>query len=306
MPSSIRIVEVSPRDGLQNENRSVPTEMKARLVRRLLGAGLREIELTSFVSPKWVPQLADASDLSRQIGINPNFSALVPNLKGLEGALKCGYSNFAFFTAASQTFCKKNINMSLEDSLDSFRRMVAEISGQAVSQKSIRAYISTAFECPYEGKISPERVVDLTKELFSIGVDEVSLADTIGVAGPTEVEKLARLVDREMGLANVAFHFHDTHGTALANVAQAIASGVRIFDSSAAGLGGCPYAPGAGGNLATEDLVYFLAREGYESGVDLRKLAEASLEVLQFLARVPSAKAQTAALSSEAPSSSAK
>jgi hydroxymethylglutaryl-CoA lyase len=294
MNDSVRIVEVGPRDGLQNEGAFVPTELKVQFVEKLAVSGLSEIEVTSFVSPKWVPQLADAEQLSTGIDLRPTYSALVPNLKGMQRAKECGYERIALFTAASESFCRRNINMGLAESLDRFREVIGQYRTRP--ERWVRAYVSTAFECPYEGVISPEVVVNVTGQLFEMGVDEVSLGDTIGVAGPAEVGKLGRLISNNFDDSRVAFHFHDTRGTAVANVSEALRLGFRIFDSSAGGLGGCPYAPGAGGNLATEDLVYFLRREGAAVDVDLAALSEASLEILAFLGRRPTAKAQLASL----------
>lgn len=292
----IRIVEVGPRDGLQNEAIPIPTELKVAFIRDLAGAGLREIEATSFVSPKWVPQLADAAELWPKLPLGPQYSALVPNPKGLERALEVGVERIALFTAASDAFTQKNINMSVAESLDVFRE-VADSFRTARKEGWIRGYVSTAFECPYSGKVEAGRVAEVCESLFQIGVDEVCIGDTIGVAAPREVRTLDKVLEKHFEKSKIAYHFHDTRGTAVANVSAALDDGFLIFDASAGGLGGCPFAPGAGGNLATEDLVYFLERSGVSTGVDLSRLASSSLPVLQHLGRAPTAKTQLAELS---------
>lgn len=291
----IRIVEVGPRDGLQNESIPIPTDLKLNFIRELATSGLKEIEATSFVSPKWVPQLADAAELWPHLPSGPQFSALVPNLKGLERALDVGVKRIALFTAASDAFTEKNINMTVAESLDVLREVAAAFRS-AQETGWIRGYVSTAFECPYSGKVEPGRVAEIATKLFEIGADEVSIGDTIGVAIPKEVRLLTKVLVNHFEKSKIAYHFHDTRGTAVANVAAAIEDGIESFDSSAGGLGGCPYAPGAGGNLATEDLVYFLERSGVPTGVDLSRLAAASLPVLRHLGRPPAAKAQLALL----------
>jgi hydroxymethylglutaryl-CoA lyase len=291
----IRIVEVGPRDGLQNEARSIPTDVKAEFIHRLAAAGLNEIEATSFVSPKWVPQLADADELWPKLSPGPRYSALVPNVRGLDRALTLGVKRIALFTAASEAFTQKNINMTIQESLDAAQEVIGRFR-HVTPEGWVRAYVSTAFECPYQGRIAPEAVVPVAESLLALGVDELSIGDTIGVAAPPEVFNLTKALLDVVPIEKLAYHFHDTRGTALANVEAALALGVRIFDSSAAGLGGCPYAPGAGGNLATEDLVYLLERSGFETGVDLGQLALASLPILEALGRGVVAKAQIATL----------
>lgn len=295
----IRIVEVGPRDGLQNEQTPLATEIKLRFIRSLVAAGLREIEVSSFVSPKWVPQLGDAAELFAALLAEDQtsvFSALVPNMKGVERAIESGVKHIALFTAASDAFTEKNINMSVDRSLEVFAE-VAEAFRAHVPEGTVRGYVSTAFECPYAGRINPAAVARVAKILNEdIEVDEISLGDTIGVAVPAEVKVLHEHVAMYVPQSKVAWHFHDTRGTAIANVAKAIELGYKTFDASAGGLGGCPYAPGAGGNLATEDLVYFLERNGIETGIDLATLARASLPVFEALGRAPSARAQLAAL----------
>ncbi len=289
----VRIVEVGPRDGLQNEKPPLSTDSKAEFVARLSDAGLREIEVTSFVSPKWVPQLGDADRLWPMLPAGPEYSALVPNTTGLQRAVALGVKRIAVFTAASDAFTLKNINMTVSDSLAAFAEVVSAFRG-LVTDGWVRGYVSTAFECPYAGPVDPGTTSQVVAHLIALGVDEVSLGDTIGVATPPEVRRLASVLD--VPYSRIAWHFHDTRGTALANVQAALDLGYRAFDSSAGGLGGCPYAPGAGGNLATDDLAYLLEREGEVTGIDRLKLAEASLPVLEALGRPPSSKAQLALL----------
>lgn len=291
----VRIVEVGPRDGLQNEATPIATDVKLRFIEALARSGLREIEATSFVSPKWVPQLGDAAELWPRLPEGPLYSALVPNAKGLDRALSVGVRRIALFTAASDAFTRKNINMTVAESLAVFRDVATAFRAQ-VPGGWVRAYVSTAFECPYAGKIAPERVAEVVGALLDIGVDEISLGDTIGVAVPAEVKSLLKTLAGETPFEKLAMHFHDTRGTAVANVAASLDSGVTAFDAAAGGLGGCPYAPGAGGNLATEDLLYFLERSGVPTGVKLAEVARASREVLSALGRTPAAKAQLASL----------
>lgn len=296
----IRIVEVGPRDGLQNEGVLLPTEVKARFVSALAACGLREIEATSFVSPRWVPQLGDAAELWPLLVPGPLYSALVPNAKGLERALASGVRRIAVFTAASDAFTQRNINMSVDESLVVFCEVV-EAFRSAVPDGWVRGYVSTAFECPYAGRVEPSATVRVAARLADMGVDEISIGDTIGVAAPLEVRTLTHALVSEIPLVKLGYHFHDTRGTAVANVAEALELGITTFDASAGGLGGCPYAPGAGGNLSTEDLVYFLERSGVPTGLDPLALAQASLEVLECLARTPESKAQRAALAVSRP-----
>lgn len=287
--SDIRIVEVSPRDGLQNEAVAIPAAIKAKLIISLLKAGLKEIEVSSFVSAKWVPQLGDIEHVWPILPQDGIYSALVPNERGLERAKELGVDRIAVFTATSDAFTQRNINMTVDESLEVFSRIRASHSG------FMRGYVSTIFECPYAGLIEPKRVREVVDRLFEIGVDEVSLGDTIGVGVPREVKQVAVELSG-LPKEKVVWHFHDTRGTAIANVAAALDLGYSSFDSSAAGLGGCPYALGAGGNLATEDLVYFAERMGLRTGVDLLALSQASLEILELLRKQPSAKAQVAVL----------
>jgi hydroxymethylglutaryl-CoA lyase len=291
----IRIIEVGPRDGLQNEKIPIPTEAKAAFIHRLVKAGLREIEATSFVSPKWVPQLGDAEALWPMI-YGAKFSALVPNARGMERAIGLGVERIALFTAASDAFTQKNINMTVDESLDVFRALVSEFRA-AQPNGWVRGYVSTVFECPYSGPVAPKQVRRVSAALLEMGVDEISLGDTIGVGTPNDVRGLHEHLSSLAPLEKFAWHFHDTRGTAIANVSAALDLGYRAFDASAAGLGGCPYAPGAGGNLATDDLIYLLEASGFATGVDKVKLAQASLPVLEALGRIPASKAQVAELS---------
>lgn len=290
----MRIVEVGPRDGLQNEAVPIPTDVKVRFIGRLADAGLREIEATSFVSPKWVPQLADSGELWSALPAGPLYSALVPNARGLARAVERQVTRIAVFTAASDAFTQRNIAQTIEESLGTFAAVIASARESGVT--FVRGYVSTAFECPYAGRVEPGRVVEVANRLLAIGCDEVSFGDTVGVATPSEVRSLIRAL--QTGFAGrssqVAWHFHDTYGTAIANVETALGAGFSAFDASAGGLGGCPYAPGAGGNLATEDLVYLLEREGFGTGVDLDRLARASEEILAVLGRRPESKVQRA------------
>lgn len=284
LPRRVRIVEVGPRDGLQNEANIVPTEKKAEFIRLLVAAGLKDIEVASFVHPKWVPQLADAQELIRLLDPNPNvrYSALVPNMKGLERALESGIRRIAVFTAASETFNRKNINMGIQESIDVFKPVVERALKEGLS---VRGYVSTCFVCPYEGAIAKEKVAEVVKALFDLGVDEVSIGDTIGAATPKDVEGTGGLLISQFPVEKLAMHFHDTYGMAVANIYQSLQMGFTTFDSSAGGLGGCPYAPGASGNIATEDLLYLLDRLGIETGVSLKLLRRASHFIATELAR---------------------
>lgn len=293
----VRIIEVGPRDGLQNEKTPIPTEVKIQFVKDLVAAGLREIEVSSFVSPKWVPQLGDSAEVFAGLrDIHGDFSALVPNIKGLERAIETGVKRIAVFTAASDAFTQKNVNMTVAQTLEVFQEVIATFRA-SVPDGWVRGYVSTAYECPYAGRIEPGAVVKVSEALSDLGVDEISIGDTIGVASPREVKVLTNALLGELASHQLAYHFHDTRGTAIANVAAAYEMGIRAFDSCAAGLGGCPYAPGAGGNLATDDLVYFLEREGVATGIDPQFLAEASLPVLASAGLPPRSKAQLARLS---------
>jgi isopropylmalate/homocitrate/citramalate synthase len=281
MPKRVTVVEVGPRDGLQNEMGVVATDDKVRFIDLLADAGLSVIEATSFVSPRAIPQLADASEVMARITRRPGvrYTALVPNAKGMERALTAGIDEVAVFTGASETFVHHNINTSIAGSIEKFRPVVAMAREAGLR---VRGYISTAFGCPYEGTVAPETVLSVAGQLLALGVDELSIGDTIGVATPIQVADLIEQLRRDVPLDRLAMHFHDTRGTALANVLAALESDVAIFDSSAGGLGGCPYAPGASGNLATEDLLYMLDGMAIETGVRLDGVVAAS----QFLAGV--------------------
>jgi hydroxymethylglutaryl-CoA lyase len=274
LPDQVSIYEVSPRDGLQNEALPIPLEGKRELIRALIAAGLKRIELTSFVSPRWVPQLADAEELARDFKAPPGvtLSALCPNAKGFERARAAGLEEIAVFMSASETHNKKNTNKSIAESLDTFREVVPPA---LAAKMRVRAYVSTVWGCPYEGDVDPEASLSITRALLDLGCYQVSLGDTIGVATPLGVKGLVSRFLGEFAASRLALHFHDTRGTALANALVGLELGIRDFDASVAGLGGCPYAPGAAGNLATEDLVYMLQGMGIETGVDLDKLIEA-------------------------------
>lgn len=288
-PRSVRIVEVGPRDGLQNVKETIKTQDKVTFIKMLVEAGCRYIEISSFVHPKLVPQLSDSSELCSIIcgksapgkTFSPdvpaaediNYSALVPNLKGLERAIECGIREIAVFTAASETFNQKNTNTSIDGSIERFREVVALARSNNIK---VRGYVSTAFHCPFEGRIAPDKVVDVTAKLFDLGIYEVSLGDTIGAAVPTDVETLLEKVLARFAVNTIALHMHDTRGTALANVIQGLRMGIGVIDASAGGLGGCPFAPGAAGNVATEDVVYALENMNIKTGIDLDKLCQAS------------------------------
>ena len=282
-PKTVEIVEVGPRDGLQNEPDFVPTEDKVRFIELLSQTGLTRIEVTSFVHPKAVPQLADAAALTAALGHQPyvRYSALVPNLKGLERALAAGIREVAVFTGATDSFTTHNVNMTVVESIEAFRPVLALAREQRVT---VRGYVSVCFGCPYQGAVDPKAVLDVSQRLVDLGVDELSLGDTIGVATPNQVPVVVGPVIERAGIKRVALHFHDTHGTALANVREALQLGISIFDSSAGGLGGCPYAPGAPGNLATESLLDLLDGMGVRTGVDRSKVATASQFIRGVLA----------------------
>jgi isopropylmalate/homocitrate/citramalate synthase len=286
----VRVYEVGPRDGLQNEAAPIATEAKLRFIGLLADAGLREIEATSFVSPSAIPQLADADELMTRLERRPDvrYPVLVPNARGLERATAAGVDAVCVFTAASEAFTRRNIGMTIAESLDAFRPVVAEARGRGWWT---RGYVSTAFGCPYQGRVDETSVVDVAQALLEIGVDEVSIGDTIGVAGPADVRRVTRaLTAAGFARERLAMHFHDTRGTALANVSTALDLGIRCFDASSGGTGGCPYAPGAAGNLATEDLVYLLDREGMSHGVDLDGILAAAHFIADALGRPLSTK----------------
>ncbi|BFZ21568.1 hypothetical protein BsWGS_24607 [Bradybaena similaris] len=274
LPSMVKLVEVGPRDGLQNEQGIVPTDVKVEFINRLAEAGLPVIEATSFVSPKWVPQMSDHSEVMRRITRRPGtvFSALTPNLKGFEAAVAAGAQEVAIFGAASETFCKKNINCSISESVDRFREVTDAAHKLNIP---VRGYVSCVLGCPYEGDVSPDKVAEVAKSLLDIGCYEISLGDTIGVGTPGAMRKLIAVVSQVVPIDQIAVHCHDTYGQALANILAALQMGVKVFDSSAAGLGGCPYAKGASGNVSTEDVVYMMNGLAIRTGVDIHKLIDA-------------------------------
>jgi len=274
-PASVTIVEVGPRDGLQNEAAAIGTADKIAFVDALSGAGHRAIEVSAFVSPKWVPQMADAADVFAGITRRPGtrYSALVPNLAGLSRAIDARVDEIAIFAAASETFSRRNINQSVAESLATYRGVCEAAKAAGLP---VRAYVSTAFGCPFEGSIQPSAVADVSAALIDMGAYQVAVSDTIGIAHPGQVPIVVNAVAARLPLDRIALHFHDTRGTALANVLAALDLGIATFDSSAGGLGGCPYAPGATGNLATEDLLYMLDGLGIATGVSLDRVLAAS------------------------------
>ena len=288
--AAVRVTEVGPRDGLQNEPEPVPTEAKAAFVRALVAAGVTDVEVSSFVRPDRIPQLADAEALFATLGPAPagvTYGALVPNERGLERALACGVGKVAVFTAASETFNRRNVGASIEESIERFRPV---FTGARAARLPVRGYVSTAFVCPFEGRIAPEAAVGVAQRLLALGCDEVDVGDTIGAATPRDVAALLERLLPRVPADRVVLHFHDTRGTALVNVVEGLRHGVTAFDASAGGLGGCPYAPGATGNLATEDLVYLLDGLGVATGVDLEGLRAASSGIERALGRPLSGK----------------
>jgi hydroxymethylglutaryl-CoA lyase len=287
LPERVTVYEVGPRDGLQNEPETLSADTRVDFVDRLTEAGLPAIEVGSFVSPKAIPQLADSEEVFRRIrrASGVRYPALVPNMKGFERALSAGVLEIAVFTAASETFNRRNINAGVDESIERFRPIVERARQEKIR---VRGYVSTAFGCPYEGAVPPEAVREVVQKLLDLPVDEISIGDTIGVATPAGVyEVIETLYGAGVTRAVLALHFHDTRGTALANVYAGLECGVTTFDSSAGGLGGCPYAPGASGNLATEDLLYLLQGLGIETGVSLSGVVEASKALAAVLGRRP-------------------
>ena len=290
----VTVVEVGPRDGLQNEKGFVPTEAKVAFVEALAEAGLPVVETTAFVSPRAIPQLADSAEVFARVAKRPGtrYPVLVPNERGMARALAAGAREVALFTAATDTFNLRNTNATVEESFARFAPVVALARKEGVR---VRGYVSTVFGCPYEGKVDPAKAVSVALRLFEAGCEEVSLGDTIGVAVPSQVtEVVGRLLSSGADAARLALHMHDTRGTALANVVEGLRAGIRVLDSSAGGLGGCPYAPGAAGNLSTEDLLYLLHGMGYETGVDLAKVAEATRVLAESIGRTPVSRVFTA------------
>jgi hydroxymethylglutaryl-CoA lyase len=274
-PRRVSVVEVGPRDGLQNEHVSVSTADKIAFVNRLSAAHLPVIEVSAFVSPKWVPQLADAAEVFAGIAREPatRYTALVPNLAGLDRAMAAGVTEIAVFAASTETFSRKNINQTIDDSLAVYKQVCDRALGAGLR---VRGYLSTAFGCPFEGEVAPDRVADVAARLAALGVFEVAISDTIGIAHPGQVPRVLDAVLERLRVDQIALHFHDTRGTALANVLASLPYGIGTFDSAAGGLGGCPYAPGAAGNLATDDLIYMLDGLGIETGVSLAAVSDAS------------------------------
>src|SRR5450432_159651 len=297
LPTSVRVVEVGPRDGLQNEHVQVPTQQKIQFIQMLAEAGLPVVEATSFVSPRAIPQLSDASAVMTSLLRLPttSYPVLVPNLKGMERALAAGVRAISVFTAASESFTRHNINATIAESLANFRPVVELARREDIP---VRGYISTVFGCPYEGVVAPQQVLSVAQSLLEMGIEELSLGDTIGVATPNQVvDVLGLLISNGIAVERLAVHFHDTRGTALANVLMALQMGITIVDVAAGGLGGCPYAPGAAGNLATEDLLYMLDGMGISTGVDLAKVVAATRFIAPLLGHVPTSKYYQAALS---------
>lgn len=290
VPDRVRIYEVGPRDGLQNESQPISTATKVQYIFQLVAAGLREIEATSFVSPRAIPQLADADQVMTQLPDRDRvrYPVLVPNERGMARAMAAGADAIAVFTASSEAFTRANIGMTIAQSIEAFRPVLARA---AQSGMWTRAYVSTAFGCPFSGAVEPSRVVDVATRLMDLGAEEICIGDTIGVGVPSQVHELTRrLLDAGLSLDRLAYHFHDTRGTALANVTAALEDGVSTFDASTGGTGGCPYAPGAAGNLATEDLVYLLDRMGIQHGVDLGRVLEAARFIATALGKPLSTK----------------
>lgn len=280
--SSAKIVEVGPRDGLQNEKVTIPTEAKIAFITALADAGLPVIEAGAFVSPKWVPQMADTAEVYRDIPKDPgvDYPVLVPNMKGLERAIEAGVKSISIFTAASDTFNKRNINMTIDESFENYAPVAARARTEGLR---IRGYVSTAFGCPYEGEVPPEKVLEVCARLLDLGCYEVSVGDTIGVGTPMQVQGVIGVLLQVIPVSKLAMHFHDTRGTALANTLAALEMGIATYDASAGGLGGCPYAPGASGNLATEDLIWMLDHMAIETGVDIGRLVKASSIIAPYL-----------------------
>ena len=286
LPKHVKIVEVGPRDGLQNEKQAIDTATKVALIARLGASGLKTIEATAFVSPKWVPQMADNAEVMRQItrldGVT--YPVLTPNLKGLEAALATGVTEVAVFAAASEAFSQKNINCSIDESIERFVPVIESAREHGVA---VRGYVSTVVGCPYQGDVPPEKVAEVSKALFDLGCYEISLGDTIGVGTPLKVQTMLAEVSKAVPMEKLAGHFHNTYGMAIANIYASLQMGMAVFDASVAGLGGCPYAKGASGNVATEDVVYLLNGLGIDSGVDLTRVVETAVWVSAQLGRAP-------------------
>lgn len=289
--NKVRIVEVGARDGLQNE-KTVSTEDKVTLINALAGAGLKDIEAGAFVSPKWVPQMADSSKVINALDLPEiNLSALTPNLKGAQAAHAVGIKEFAIFTAASEAFCQKNINCSIAQSIDRFSEVMTFAKANNIR---VRGYVSCVLGCPYEGDVDPQVVLNVAQKLLALGCYEVSLGDTIGVGTAGKVTELLTLLLKHIDKSKLAVHFHDTYGQALTNIYAALSLGISTVDAAVAGLGGCPYAKGASGNVATEDVVYLLQGLGIEHGIDLKRLAQAGWQITNALNKQPVSKVSVA------------
>ena len=299
LPTKVRLVDVGPRDGLQNEKQDVPTETKVELIDRLAAAGLKVVEATAFVSPRWVPQMADAAKVMASVRGRTDVAlpVLVPNMKGFEAAVAAGAKEVAVFGAASEAFSKKNINCTIEESLERFRPVVAAARDADVK---VRGYVSCALGCPYQGEVKPTAVADVAWALFEMGCYEVSLGDTIGIGTPGAVKEMIEAVGRRVPIKKLAGHYHDTYGMAAVNIYASLQLGVTVFDSSVAGLGGCPYAAGASGNVATEDVVWLLKGLGIDCGVDLDKLVETGRWISARLGREPASRVARALLARQA------
>jgi len=299
LPGFVKIVEVGPRDGLQNEKVAVSTDQKVELIDRLSETGLKVIEAAAFVSPKWVPQMADSADVMARITRKPGVSypVLAPNMKGLEGAVAAKAEEIAIFGAATEAFSKKNINKSIAESMDAFKPLVEAALAEGVR---VRGYISCVLGCPYEGRVSAAAVAEIARELKALGCYEISLGDTIGTGTPEQARRMIEAVAAHIPIEEIAVHFHDTYGQALANLYASLEMGVAVADSSVAGLGGCPYAKGATGNVATEDVLYMLQGCGIETGVDLDKVMSAGRFISDILGRPPVSRVHRALMAKEA------
>ena len=298
-PDKVSIIEVSPRDGLQNEKQTVPTDVKFELIEGLIDAGIKKLEATSFVSPKWVPQMGDNSELMQRINRDNNrhkdvcYSVLTPNMRGFENSLAFAPDEVVIFGSASETFSQKNINCSIDESIERFAPVAEAAKAAGIK---VRGVISCTVGCPYEGEIAPSQVAYVTKHLVDIGAEHIGVADTIGVGTPIKVQNALKAAMEYIDVTDISGHFHDTYGQALANILASLSLGVAQYDTSAAGLGGCPYAKGATGNVATEDVVYMLQGMGIETGIDLDKLAVAGQRISDFLGRKNGSKVAIALL----------
>lgn len=292
MNDTVRIVEMGPRDGLQNEKTLVSVAGRIAFIEKLLGAGLHTIEVGAFVSPKAIPQMVGSGEVLRGVNhLAGEFHVLVPNEKGYEAARACGAKVISVFTAASEGFCRANINCSIAESIERFKPVIARARADGVR---VRGYISTVLGCPFDGEVKPSAVANVAEALSGLGCYEISLGDTIGVGTPRKAKEMLRTVGTHMPMANLAMHFHDTYGQALANLYAGMEEGVRVIDSAAGGLGGCPFAPGATGNVATEDVVYMLEGMGIKTGVDMQKLLTATNEITALIGRSPASRVANA------------